>query len=245
MVKILSISQDKTNYKVVTTIGEFKFNEEVLVEYFIVKDKEFSNDEWDAILDYNDSNKFYLKALNYLSFKERTIFEMTEYLESKGMIDTTDLIDKLLDKGLLNDEVYANHFLEYAKNNLKGPRYVEVELRKRRVNHNLISEVLSHYTFEAEYDVCFRLFEKTVKPKEVSYNKYKKQLMDKFVRAGFGLNVINEVILNNNDLLRECAKEEASLLKDYQKIKHLPKDKVIQKLLQKGYHYSKIKDIFD
>lgn len=243
MVKVLSISQDKRNYKVVTTIGEYVLNEEVLVEFFIVKGKEFSNEEFDKILDFKDQNDYYLKALNYLSYKERSVKEMRDYLISKGLVDPSDMVQKLIDKGLINDEVYAEHFLEYAFNQLKGPKYVETELFKKGIKQSIIKELLYKYDFEREYDVLYQLFMKAAKPKSISFNKYKKQLMDKFIRSGFGLNTINEVIQNNYDHLMDQVDEDSALEKDYLKIKDLPKDKVIKKLMQKGYHYSKIKDI--
>lgn len=243
MVKILSIVQDKRNYKVVTTIGEYVLNEEVLVEFFIVKGKEFSNEEFDSILDFKDQNEYYLKALNYLSYKERSEKEMRDYLIGKGLSNPQTIMSKLLDKGLINDEVYASHFLEYAFNQLKGPKYVESELIKKGIKHTIITELMYQYDFEKEYDTLYQLFMKVTKPKTISFNKYKKQLMDKFVRSGFGLGTINEVLQNNYDYLMEQVNEDDALEKDYQKIKDLPKDKVIKKLMQKGYHYSKIKDI--
>lgn len=245
MVRILKISQEKNKYNVVTSLGDFTFNEEVIVQFFIVKGKEFSSQEFDEILDFNDQNEFYLKALNYLSFKERTEFEMKEYLLKKGMTSTDSVIKRLYDKNLLNDSLYAEHFLEYTINNKKGPKYFENELVKRKVDRNIIEEVLYKYTFDLQYETIYQLFMKSVKPKAISYNKYKKQLMDKFVRSGFGITVIKEVFLNNNDYLLENIDEDAALEKEFQKMKGIPKQKAIQKLMQKGFSYSKIKDIVD
>ncbi len=243
MVKILKISQDKNKYNVVTSLGEYTFNEEVIVHFFIVKGKEFSSTEFDEILDFNDQNEYYLKALNYLSFKERTEFEMKEYLLKKGMQSPDAVIKRLYDKNLLNDSVYAEHFLEYTINNKKGPKYFESELIKRRVKQTIIEEILRKYTFDLQYDTIHQLFLKSVKPKAISYNKYKKQLMDKFVRSGFSLSLINEVIQNNNDILLENIDEDAALKKEFEKIKGLPKQKIYNRLMQRGFHYSKIKEL--
>ena len=245
MAKVLKVSSTKKGFVVTTDIGEYTFNEEVIVEFFITKGKEFSKDEFDKILDFSDESKYYLKALNYLSFKERTIYEMNEYLLSKGLIDTENVMNKLLEKGLLNDSLYAEHFYSYTINNLKGSKYFEMELKKKRVKFDIIDEVLVKFTFEVEYDTLHQLFMKTVKNKSVSYNKYKRQLMDKFIRSGFKIGVINEMFSNQSDYLREHCNEEEALLKDYNKVKHFSRDKVISKLMQKGYNYGKIKDIID
>lgn len=243
MVKILKIVLNKRKYTVETSIGEFEFGEEVIVEYFIVKGKEFSKKDFDKIISFADTQEYYIKALNYLSFKERTEFEIVDYLAKKGLDESQTIIDKLKTKGLINDERYAEHFLDYCLNNLKGPRNFESGLIKRRVDSKIIASVRFKYDFDLEYDTLLKLYKKTLRPKEVPYNKYKKQLMDKFARSGFGINVINEVLMNNRDELVENALEDKALERDYNKIKDLPKDKVIKKLLQKGYYYAKIKDI--
>lgn len=243
MVKILKISQEKNKYNVLTSLGEYTFNEEVIVQYFIVKGKEFSSSEFDEILDFNDQNEFYLKALNFLSFKERTDYEMRDYLMKKGMSNPDGVIKRLYDKNLLDDSVYAEHFLDYTIHNKKGPKFFENELMKRKVNRHIVDEVLTRYTFDLQYDTIYQLFIKSVKPKAISLNKYKKQLTDKFVRSGFTLSVINEVFLNNNDVLVENTDEESALEKEFNKIQSLPKQKIISKLMQKGFNYSKIKDI--
>ncbi len=243
MVKILKISQNKSKYNVVTSLGEYTFNEEVIVQFFIVKGKEFSAEEFDGILNFNDQNEYYIKALNYLSYKERTEYEMKEYLLKKGMESPETVIARLYDKNLLNDSLYAEHFLDYTINILKGPRYFETELIKRRVKKNIIEEILQKYTFEIQYDTIQQLFMKSVKLKAISYNKYKRQLMDKFVRSGFSLGIINEVLQNNNDILLENIDENTALVREYDKIKDLPNQKIYSRLMQKGFNYSQIKEL--
>ena len=243
MVKILNITLKKKKYIVETSIGEYKLNEEVLVEYFIVKGKEFEEDLFAEIIEFAEQNVFYLKALNFLSFKERTKFEMEEYLIKKGLLNPDAIIDRLAEKGFINDPRYAKNFLEYCFNNQKGPRYYKMELTKRKVDPNLIEDELLRYDFEKEYENLLILFNKTLRPKAISYNKYKKQLMDKFARRGFSIYTIKEVLQNNIEEMLENIDEVAALKKDYEKIKDLPKQKIITKLLQKGYNYGKIKDI--
>ncbi len=243
MVKILSVTLKKNKYIVETTIGEYKLNEEVLVEYFIVKGKEFEEHVFTEMLEFAELNTFYLKAINFLSFKERTYYEMEEYLIKKGLSHPESIIDRLTEKGLLNDTRYAKNFLEHSINSLKGPRYYKMELTKRRVDPNLIEDELLKYDFEREYDTLLTLFKKTLRPKAISYNKYKKQLIDKFARSGFSIYAINEVLQNHIEEMLENIDEIAALKKDFDKIKTLPKQKIITKLLQKGYNYGKIKDI--
>jgi len=195
------------------------------------------------IIEFAEKNVFYLKAINFLSFKERTKYEMEEYLIKKGLLNPEAIIDRLTEKGFINDARYAKNFFEYCLNNLKGPRHYKMELTKRKVDPNLIESELLKYDFEREYDILLTLFKKTIRPKTISFNKYKKQLMDKFARRGFSIYAIKEVLQNNIDEMLENIDEIGALKKDYEKIKTLPKQKIITKLLQKGYNYGKIKDI--
>lgn len=245
MVLIQSIKEEKKEYQVVTNKGEYHLAEDTLVHFFITKNKEYSIAEWDAVLEYNDSLVLYNKALNYLSFKERTIKEMRDYLISKGANDPKILIDRMIEKNLINDEVYVEHFFNYCLNNLKGPKYFEHQLKTKGVDFNIIDQALINFTDDILFDTCYRLIEKNLKKSKYSFKKYQQSLIQKATTAGFPYGVTKEVILNLSEKIREMVDEKALIEKELAKLSKFPVMKRKQKLIAKGFSYELINEIID
>ena len=99
--------------------------------------------------------KYYLKAVFYLKFRQRSVKEMRDYLKKKfrgtgsasGRKNESDevierVITKLTEEKFLNDRAFAREWIESrARFRPKGRRIVEMELRQKGIPKEIIDEV--------------------------------------------------------------------------------------------------------
>ncbi|XMB67381.1 RecX family transcriptional regulator [Mycoplasmatota bacterium zrk1] len=246
MVKILKIELKGTKYIVTTEDGEYKFTEDVIIKYIISKNKQYSKEQFAEIVSFSNESMFYNKALKFLSYKDRSTHEVSEYLISKGCIDTKPILNKLKDNKLLDDSRYALNMLESVIYNKKGPIYLKQQLILKKINEELINEVIEKYTYKLRMDNLNLLIDKELGKRYVSsLKKYLNQLRSRLSRSGFKLNEINDVLSDRMDEIKDNIDEDISLLKEYQKLesKDLPKHKLIARLCGKGFDYQDVKNI--
>ncbi len=243
MYTILAVKKLASNYLIITNRGEYKFNEDVLVKFIIVKNREFSDLEFEEILNFKDENNYYNKALNYLRYHDRTISEMVTYL--KGCSYKDKIVDKLLENNLLNDERYTKNYFDYCVNNFKGPNLFKQDLIKKEIDHFLIEDFLIEYTKELEVELIEKIILKEVeKEKKLNFYKFTNSLKNKLMRKGFNISTVDETIKKKQSEIKNCLLEEDALVLEIEKMHHknIPKDKITKKLLTKGYKYSEIKE---
>jgi len=91
-------------------------------------------------------------ALNYLSYRARTIQEMQKYLKNKKLSEdiVKEIIEILLDKNYLNDKEFAKLFVETKiKTKPKSKFALEYELRQKGINPSDIEDLLTAYDDQA------------------------------------------------------------------------------------------------
>ena len=223
IIKIIKVKQigKSDNYKVTYLKSdnqeEINLPSDVIVEYRILKDKELEIDVFEKVLDSADMNKWFNKTLNFLSFKDRTIKEVKDYLEKNEAIDShiEEITNKLINMRLLNDEEYSCKYLEEIIRKKKGLKYFKYQLTNKGVSSNIIEKVASNYPVELIIDELIPVIQK-------------QKINDKLLRDGFSSNIINQV-LNRIKWTEDIKKR---LISEIEKIK---------KLLSKGYTYQDIK----
>ena len=175
----------------------------------------------------------------YLRFEE--IDE--DYLVNEDQIVSYRLIkgnvlDQKTYKTLMTDvdnTVYYNkalHFIDFK------PR----TLIKKGIEQDLINENLSKYEKDDEFANALRIAEKLVKPEsDYPIKKQKMQLIEKLLREGYGQDAINYAMSN----ITFTDNSQERLIKEYEKLqdKNIEKEKIIARLLAKGYECSDIKRI--
>src|SRR5699024_10342298 len=99
-------------------------------------------------------------AINYLSYRMRSRFEMEQYLQQKDVeqIHINEIIERLDSEGLLDDLEFANAFVrERINQSNKGPRYVKQELVKLKgVADNIATEAVGQYTFASQFEQAMK-----------------------------------------------------------------------------------------
>lgn len=248
-ITIVSIEKKKTKYVVTTNDGEYDFDEDTIIRFYVFKDKVFSKDEFSNILESVNVNKAMNKAINYLSFKSRTINEMDKYLyefENRSLV-----IDKLIELGYLNDESYSKSYLDYCIRNKKGPLFFENKLLEKGIDKELISKYKAMYTDDNQINSIKMITDSFVlKNNTKPVNKIKTSLINKLIRDGFEKEFIYnfisryEFIDNSLDSLKRDYEKKLLQLKNRYDDEYEIKKRLTAYLINKGYDYSNIKNLF-
>jgi SOS response regulatory protein OraA/RecX len=100
-----------------------------------------------------------------------------------------------------------------------------------------------------QFDKINHIIQKEIKfPIKKHYKKAYVSLKTKLISKGFSLRIVEAALSSSSDLIKEVCLEDQLLknevdkmLKQYDKTDFKQKEKMISKLLQKGYDYSLIK----
>lgn len=96
--------------------------------------------------------KAYEIALRYLSYRDRTVLEVKNYLIKKNYDNSVVevVIQKLIDNEFLDDYEYAKKYISYkSSNNNWGEYKISYELRKKGIAESIIQDILNSYS---DYD---------------------------------------------------------------------------------------------
>lgn len=83
------------------------------------------------------------KAANYISKAQKTKKEITKYLFQKGYDEevVNFVIEKLEEYNYIDDSLYAKNYIKF-KNKNNGSRKIEMELKQKGVNEELLKQSL-------------------------------------------------------------------------------------------------------
>ena len=147
-----------------------------------------------------DFEKFYLVAVNYLSYRPRSEKEVRDKLKLKNTPqDITDkIIDKLKEQKFINDAEFARMWTaNRIKINPKSKRVIKMELLQKGVDPEIIDKTLTGDADEGVNDL-----EQAKKLVEARFTRYrhlpKQEIYQKLGgflgRRGFGWSVIKDAI---------------------------------------------------
>ncbi|MGB3365921.1 MAG: RecX family transcriptional regulator, partial [Acidaminobacteraceae bacterium] len=137
---------------------------------------------------YEDLKKKAIRAaLNFLSYKQRTVFELSKKLRDKDYDD--EIIDiamaRLIELGYVNDEQYARDFVDMRKS-YAGSYKLKTDLYKRGINKSIIEMVLSEIDTDTQYEelkaMCMK---KNSQSEGLSNEKKYNRVMAFLIRKGY------------------------------------------------------------
>lgn len=123
----------------------FSLSDTALLESKLVTGQELTEKDVKDHKQLSDDDKLYNKTIGFIALRPRSLWEIQFYLERKKT--PTPLIESILNKlsiiGLIDDRKYAQAFVNDRR--LLRPtsrRKMMMELKKRRVSEDIISQVL-------------------------------------------------------------------------------------------------------
>lgn len=157
--------------------------------------------------------KFYQRTLEWVLLRPRSVKETRDYLFRKSQTQATsnrafktsapapslapsdheEIIQQLLAKGYLNDETFAAYYIEnrFVKKGISKKR-LELELRKKGINSNLIERVLRASSRDDAAEI-----KKIITKKRARYDDEK--LIAYLVRQGFDFYLAKELVANGEN----------------------------------------------
>lgn len=226
--------------------------ENTIVKYRLLEGKEFNQKELKEIIENSEYEILYLKSIHFISYQMRTISEVKKYLNkyTKKESVINKVISELKTKKYLNDLDFVTHFVEEKQSyDLVGPLYIKEKLVKKGIHYDLIDAALENYDIDLETEKICLLIDKELKyPFKKNYQKVKLSFKQKFSSKGFHLSAIECAIGEKKELITQNIDEDSLIINDIIKLRRQfnlnelgEKQKVIEKLLQKGYSYWTIK----
>ena len=169
--------------------------EDVIIKNNLLYKKEIGDDLLEKLDKDNSKEDIYNKCVKYISVRIRSIQEIKEYLKRKEIepeiIDKT--IDKLKKNNLLNDEQFAKAFIHDKINfTTMGPYKIEQELKKHKIDSNIISE----YLYSIDEEIIDNKINKQI-TKLMKSSRKKQNLRNKIYTNLLSLGYSNEMILRN------------------------------------------------
>ncbi len=110
--------------------GKFSFGVTAndVIKLGLYRDKEVTSEELPKIIAESELGKLLNKAINFISFRPRSEWEI------RRKFNNEDLITKLKELRLINDEEFTKWFIEQRQTfRPKGKRLLEAELRKKGI----------------------------------------------------------------------------------------------------------------
>jgi len=174
----------------------------------------------------NDERVFlaYRGVLRKLSIKDYSIKQIRDYLINKKQLsneETKQIIDKLIDYGMLDDSKYCVNRISYLSKQLFSNKQIRCKLLQDGINKDLINTYLIENASKEYTKVCklASKYSKSIKGK--SLNALKQTILTKIVNAGYkydlAIQAINELDLCIDNELQLLQKEYLKAKQKYQK----------------------------
>ena len=182
----------------------FGLTDEIRYKYDLQINKEIDEKFIEDVLKAEEQRKIINKALNLISYRQRSIQEVRNNLKEKGYEDI--YIEKAIEycesQNYLNDEEFALSFIRDKQNlNNLGSKRIKYELINKGVSESIIEKILQ-IDPEDEYSIALELAEKKIK----SYNgqdrnSIYRKLGGFLQRKGYPFDIVKTVldeVLRNN-----------------------------------------------
>lgn len=185
----------------------FSVDEEVLLKFQLKKGMEINEYDLADIQLYDEIQKSFTSALNYLSHRMRSEQEIRMYLKKKEVDEPIiqEAVLKLYKYKYLDDLEFARAFVRtYMNGGNKGPIIIQQELREKGVKLSVIEQAMVEYPSEQQIEHAIMMAEKAIKKETKLSARALQQKLDQILsRKGFFRDVISialeEVTVEKND----------------------------------------------
>lgn len=186
--------------------GKFSFslNLAQLVEEKLKVGEQIDEERVLKLKECSEWGKLYQRTLEWILIKPRSVKETSDFLEKKRRMREwadknkqkagqpfpaefiTDIIAKLSEKGYLNDERFANFYVENRKmKNGISKRRLQMELRQKGLSDEMINRVLNEHSRDERAEIAKMINKKA--------NYQTKKLREYLLRQGFDRDLIQEM----------------------------------------------------
>ena len=226
-------------YKIVFKDCEIITYDEVIINNNLLYKKEIDEDLYSKILEENKYYDLYNKCIKLISNKMRSVSEIETYLSKNeaSKKDIQNIIDKLINIGLLNDLRYTKAYVsDKMKFTNAGPYKIEKELLDLGIDQDIIKKELSHISEEDIKNKITKYINMKLRKNKYSEYIFKQKVITELINMGYSKDDILEKL--------DSVHMESNINKEYDKLYNKLSKKydgnelylnLKNKLYQKGY----------
>ncbi|MCT8136929.1 recombination regulator RecX [Anaerobacillus sp. CMMVII] len=231
----------------------FSVDEAILVTYHLRKGLEVTKEFLTEIISEDHIRKGYQSAINYLSYRIRSVKEVKDYLSKKELEPEviTRIVEKLTKENYLDDQEFARAYVQSRLNlTLKGPELVRRELVEKGISEADMMLGMQLYTYDLQLEKAVLFLQKKYPAKlRISRNEQDRKLYMLLISKGFSQEVIQQAFkIVHEEVEADNDEEWEALLyqgeKAYKKFHKESgweqKQKVKQYLYRKGFSVDSI-----
>ena len=190
--------------------GQFAFgaDEDTVVNYRLLVGKEISSEELPKILFETEVGLLMGRMYNLFSVRQRSEKEVRDYLrrlnfkrklkddELLSEVVIESLIEKLKQKGMIDDSQFAASWMESRRRNKKkGLNAVKAELYQKGIPREIINDKLQIINVEDEEQLAKEALEKKLKVwQNLPKLEFKKKVVEFLVRRGFEYSLAQDLV---------------------------------------------------
>lgn len=222
----------------------FSVDQDILIKFNLQKGKELDNFDIVEIQYGDDIKKAYNKALEYLSYRMRSIKEVEDFLAKKEYAESViqEVIYKLKEYRYVDDLEFALAYVRTQKQtNGKGPTVLKKELVGKGIGQAIIEQVLLEYSHDEQIEEAIQHAEKLLKKNnKLSTVQLKQKLEQLLMRKGYSYDIIS-IVLEEVHYEQDESEEWLALVKHAEKgeKKYQNEDPYQYKMKMKQFLYRK------
>ncbi|MEK7502329.1 MAG: regulatory protein RecX [Patescibacteria group bacterium] len=146
----------------------------------------------------DELDKFYNKALRFLSFRPRSEYEVKQNLSKKKASENiiSKVVSRLKKNNFLNDEEFVKWWIEQrTRFKPRSVRLIKIELKQKGIDKDLIDQIIDDLSLTIDdLSSAKKLMEKRARkykglPREEKFQKIARYLSSK----GFSYDIIKEI----------------------------------------------------
>ena len=258
---ICSVDLQKKYVKLVIQLNptlskEIKITLDDYVQYGLRKGIAITKEQLHSFEEHIDSEQLYQRCLRKLSLKDRTIYEMRKWLKETELVEYQEvnaLIDKLIQKGYLDDEKFCMEQIQALSNSLYGPKQIISKLKQRGVKEDCILACMEQSKLK-EYEFALAYATKALRQSQKSsVTKTKNTIRNKLMTRGYSNNTIEKVVSEldyssnkeNEDVLLEKLVKKAMKRYERKYRGYDLKTRIYRYCLTQGFHSEDINAVMD
>ena len=205
---ITEISVQKRNRRRVNISlnGSYAFSLDRLTAAWLQVGRELNDEDIEKLQTSDEVEIGFNQALNLLSYRSRSVVEMTRYLEGKGYAAGTlkAVLARLEEEGLLNDDRFAREWIE--NRNTFRPRsqsQLEAELRYKGLSKSAIDSAMEESGVDDATLAIAAARKQVHRYHSSDYENYRKKLGNALLRRGFSYATVNETLRTLRDEMHQ------------------------------------------
>lgn len=189
--------KDKKGYLVTIDNKDYIIDEEIVIKYRLVKNKELEDNLLNKILHDNNMIIYYKKALNYSLKYNKNSAAIYDYLNKFEINnrDIAEIIDNLIKIHVLDDEKLILNTLDTLVRKGNGKLLIKEKLYNLKYREELITLALNKINYDDYFKALKKLYDKALIKYDKETDSYIKNMKIKkyLYQRGYSLDDINTI----------------------------------------------------